>query len=104
MRHSLCSHRRLGLRLEDELVVVKVENLLRDGEVGQGDDLAEEQDLALSQLEHEAGLQTSGQQEVTDQGPGLHWDSLLLTLKREKNITTVIKQFIIFFSHPLRNT
>ena len=60
MRHSLCSNRRLGLRLEDELVVVKVENLLRDGEVGQGDDLAEEQDLALSQLEHEAGLQTSG--------------------------------------------
>ena len=60
MRHSLCSHRRLGLRLEDELVVVKVENLLRDGEVGQGDDLAEEQHLALSQLEHEAGLQTSG--------------------------------------------
>ena len=53
--------------------------------MGQGDDLAEEQDLALSQLKHEAGLQTSGQQEVTDQGPALHRDCLLLTLNREKN-------------------
>ena len=40
--------------------------------MGQGDDLAEEQDLALSQLKHEARLQTPGQQEVTYQGPALH--------------------------------
>ena len=54
--------------------------------MGQGDDLAEEQDLALSQLKHEAGLQTPGQQEVTYQGPALHRDSLLLTLNRDTNI------------------
>ena len=66
---------------EDELVVVKVENLLGDGEVGQGDDLTEEEHLPLPQLEHEAGLQPPGQQEVTDQRPTLHRDSLLLTLK-----------------------
>ena len=54
--------------------------------MGQGDDLAEEEDLALSQLEHEARLQTSGQQEITDQGPALHRDSLLLTLNRDTNV------------------
>ena len=35
------SHRRLGVRFEDELVMVKVDDLLLDGEVRQRDDLAE---------------------------------------------------------------
>ena len=69
------------MRFEDELVVVKVEDLLLDGEVGQGDDLAEEQHLALPHLEHEARLQPPGQQEVTYQGPALDRRRLLLTLK-----------------------
>ena len=73
------------MSFEYKFIVVDVDNLLSDVEVGHGDDLAEEQDLALSQLKHEAGLQTSGQQEVTDQGPALHRDCLLLTLNREKN-------------------
>ena len=69
------------MRFEDELVVVKVEDLLLDGEVGQGDDLAEEQHLALPHLEHKARLQPPGQQEVTYQGPALDRHRLLLTLK-----------------------
>ena len=80
------SHRRLGVRFEDELVMVKVEDLLLDGEVRQRDDLAEEQHLALPQLEHEAGLQTPGQQQVADQGPVLAGHtSLVLALGRKKN-------------------
>ena len=75
------SNRRLRVRFEGELVVVKVENLLGDGEVGQGDDLTEEEHLPLPQLEHEAGLQSPGQKEVADQRPTLHRDRLLLTLK-----------------------
>ena len=39
--------------------------------MGEGGDLAEEQHLALAQLEHEAGLQSPGQQQVADQGPVL---------------------------------
>lgn len=69
------------MRLEDELVLVKVEDLLLDGEVRQGDDLAEEQHLTLSHLKHEARLQSPGQQEVTYQGPVLDRHRLLLTLK-----------------------
>ena len=52
----------------------------------EGGDLAEEQHLALPQLEHEAGLQTPGQQQVADQGPVLAGHtSLVLALGRKKN-------------------
>ena len=47
------------MRLEDEFVMVHVDNLLGDAKMWKRNDLAQKQNLALSQLEHEAGLDSS---------------------------------------------
>ena len=55
------------MRLEDEFVMVHVDNLLSDAEMWKRNDLAKKQNLTLSQLEHEAGLDSSAQEDVTNQ-------------------------------------
>ena len=55
------------MRLEDEFVMVHVDNLLSDAEMWKRNDLAKKQNLTLSQLEHEAGLDSSAQEDVANQ-------------------------------------
>ena len=74
-------HGRFWMSFEDKLIMVHIDDLLRDVEVWHWDDLAQKQDLALPQLKHQTGLQTSAEEDVTDQGPVLDTLVLLLTLK-----------------------
>ena len=80
------------MSFEDKFIMVHIDNLLGDVEVRHGDDLAEEQDLALSQLEHETGLQTSTEEDVADERPVLDTQILLLTLKLEFYENFVLKR------------
>ena len=75
-------HRRFWMSFEYKFIMIDVDDLLGDVEVGHGDDLAEKEDLPLSQLEHQAGLQTSAEEDVADQGPVLDAQGLLFTLKK----------------------
>ena len=71
------------MSFEYKFIMIDVDDLLADVEVGHGDDLAEQEDLSLSQLEHQAGLQTSAEEDVADQGPVLDAQGLLFTLKSD---------------------
>ena len=75
-------HRRFWMSFEYKFIMIDIDDLLGDVEVGHGDDLAEQEDLPLSQLEHQAGLQTSAEEDVADQGPVLDAQGLLFTLKK----------------------
>ena len=72
---------RLRVGLQYELVVVDVDDLFSEAEVRHSNDLAEKEDLALSELEEEASLDTSGEEDVADEGPVLHRNILLFVLR-----------------------
>ena len=67
--------------LQYELVVVQVDYLLGETEVWESNDLAEKENLALSELKEKAGLNTSGEEDVTDEGPVLYRNIFLFVLK-----------------------
>ena len=62
--------------------MVHIDDLLGQAEVRQSDDLAEEEDVALTELKEEAGLDTAGEKDVPDERPVLDWNILLLVLKQ----------------------
>ena len=62
--------------------MVHIDDLLRQAEVRQSDDLAEEEDVALAELKEQAGLDTAGEKDVADERPVLDWNILLLVLKQ----------------------
>ena len=62
--------------------MVHIDDLLGQAEVRQSDDLAKEEDVALTELKEEAGLDTAGEKDVTDERPVLDWNILLLVLKQ----------------------
>ena len=72
---------RLRGGLQYELVMVHVDDLLREAEVRESDHLAEKEDISLTELKEEAGLDTAGEKDVTDEGPVLDWNILLLVLR-----------------------
>ena len=49
------------MSFEYKFIMIDIDNLLGDVEVGHGDDLAEEQHLSLPQLEHQTSLQASAE-------------------------------------------
>jgi len=61
--------------------VVHIDDLLGEAEVRQSDDLAEEEDVPLAELKEQAGLDTAGEKDVTDERPVLDWNILLLVLQ-----------------------
>ena len=66
--------------------MVHIDDLLGQAEVRQSDDLAEEEDVALAELKEQAGLDTAGEKDVTDERPVLDWNVLLLVLKQIREV------------------
>ena len=75
---------RLGSGLQYKLVVVHIDDLLAQTEVRQSNDLAEEEDVTLTELKEKAGLDTTGEKDVTDERPVLDRNILLLVLKQNR--------------------
>ena len=61
--------------------MVQVDYLLGETEVWESNDLAEKENLALSELKEKASLNTSGEEDVTDEGPVLYRNIFLFILK-----------------------
>ena len=61
--------------------MVEVDYLLSEAEVRQSNDLAEEENLSLPQLEEKASLNTSREEDVTDEGPVLDRNIFLFVLQ-----------------------
>ena len=61
--------------------MVQVDYLLGETEVWESNDLAEKENLALSELKEKASLNTSGEEDVTDEGPVLYRNIFLFVLK-----------------------
>ena len=68
--------------------MVDIDDLLGEAEVRQSDDLAEEEDVTLAELKEKAGLDTSGEKDVTDERPVLDWNILLLVLKQIRQVSS----------------
>ena len=62
--------------------MVHIDDLLAQTEVRQSNDLAEEEDVTLTELKEKAGLDTTGEKDVTDERPVLDRNILLLVLKQ----------------------
>ena len=52
----------------------------------QSDDLAEEEDVTLTELKEMTGLDTTGEKDVTDERPVLDRNILLLVLKQNRQV------------------
>ena len=61
--------------------MVQVDYLLGETEVWESNDLAEKENLALSELKEKASLNTSGEEDVTDEGPVLYRNIFWFVLK-----------------------
>ena len=68
--------------------MVHIDNLLAQTEVRQSDDLAEEEDVTLTELKKKASLDTPREKDVTDERPVLDWNILLLVLKQIRQVSS----------------